>query len=126
MKDRTQKYISSQRPEKSHLLPAQKDLSVHDTFCWFFCLFVWDFTVAGILNLFLFFFLGGCSLGEFFLMEASSKPYAPPQSTSLLSSLKKGKRKKRKKKKGQKKKKKEEKPTSPAVCPQVLPPEKLV
>lgn len=74
MKDKTQKYISSQRPEKSHLLPAQKDLSVHDTFCWVF-LFVWDFTVAGILNLF---FWGGGSLGEFFLMEASSKPYAPP------------------------------------------------
>lgn len=66
MKDKTQKYISSQRPEKSHLLPAQKDLSVHDTFCWVFlfvCLFVWDFTVAGILNLV---FLGGGSLGEFF------------------------------------------------------------
>lgn len=29
MKDKTQKYISSQRPENSHLLPAQKDLSVH-------------------------------------------------------------------------------------------------
>lgn len=90
-----------------------------------FFLFVWDFTVAGVLNL----FSGGFLWGNFFLMEASSKPYAPPQSTSLLSSLIKGKKekeKKRKKKKKGQKKKKEEKPTSPAVCPQVLPPEKLV
>lgn len=46
-------------------------------------------------------------MGEFFfLMEASSKPYAPPQSTSLLSSLKKGKKEKRKKKGKRKKAKK--------------------
>lgn len=45
----------------------------------------WDFK-------FVFFFPGwGVFFGGiFFLMEASSKPYAPPQSTSLLSSLKKG------------------------------------
>lgn len=60
MKDKSQKYISSQWPEKSHL-PTQKNLSVHDTFCWIF-LFVWDFTVAGILNL----FLGGVFGGIFF------------------------------------------------------------
>jgi hypothetical protein len=85
----------------------------------------WDFK-------FVFFFPGwGVFFGGiFFLMEASSKPYAPPQSTSLLSSLKKGKKEKEKKgkrkKRPKKKKKKEENPTSPAVCPQVLPPEKLV
>lgn len=62
-------------------------------------------------------------------MEASSKPYAHPINliAFFFNKRKKGKRKKKEKeKKGQKKKKKEEKPTSPAVYPQVLPPEKLV
>lgn len=50
-------------------------------------------------------------------MEASSKPYAPPQSTSLLSSLKKGKKEKEKKGKRKKrpKKKKKRKKTPQAL-----------
>lgn len=73
----------------------------------------WDFK-------FVFFFPGwGVFFGGiFFLMEASSKPYAPPQSTSLLSSLKKGK--KEKEKKGKRKKKAKKKKKKRKKTPQAL------
>lgn len=43
-------------------------------------------------------------------MEASSKPYTPPHSTSLLSSLKKQKQKQKKEKEKKEKKKRKKNP----------------
>lgn len=81
-------------------------------------LFVGVFVCLGFYRCwdFKFVFLGGGSLGEFFLMEASSKSYAPPQSTSLLS-LNKRKKEKEKKEKEKRPKKKEETPQALPSAP---------
>lgn len=97
MKDKTQKCISSQRPEKSHPLPIPKrTFYVRDTFLLFFffvCLGFyryWDFLICfwGV-------FLGG----KFLKMEASSKPPHPTPPNFFAFFFKKKKNEKRTKKK---------------------------